>query len=50
LADIAYVPWVLRARDRLGVDLTRFPAVAQWVERLVERPAIAAELELVAST
>jgi len=50
LADIAYVPWVLRARDRLGVELTRFPTVAQWVERLAERPAIAAELELVAST
>lgn len=50
LADIAYVPWVLRARDRLGVELTRFSAVLQWVERLAERPAIAAELELVAST
>ncbi|CAN5309504.1 glutathione S-transferase N-terminal domain-containing protein [soil metagenome] len=50
LADIAYVPWVLRARDRLGVELTRSPAVDQWVERLAERPAIAAELELVAST
>ena len=50
LADIAFVPWVLRARDRLGVELTRFPAVAQWVERLAERPAIAAELELVAAT
>jgi glutathione S-transferase len=50
LADIAYVPWVLRARDRLGVDLTPFPSVSQWVQRLAERPAIAAELELVAST
>jgi stringent starvation protein A len=50
LADIAYVPWVLRARDRLGVDLTPFPSVLQWVQRLAERPAIAAELELVAST
>jgi len=50
LADIAYVPWVLRARDRLGVELTRVPSVGQWVERLGARPAIAAELELVAST
>ena len=50
LADIAFVPWVLRARDRLGVELTRFPAVAQWVERLAERPAISAERELVAAT
>jgi glutathione S-transferase len=50
LADIAFVPWVLRARDRLGVELTRFPALARWIERLAERPAIAAELELVAAT
>jgi glutathione S-transferase len=50
LADIAYVPWVLRARDRLDFELTPFPSVAQWVERLATRPAIAAELELVAST
>ena len=26
LADIALVPWVLRARDMLGVDLDGFPA------------------------
>jgi stringent starvation protein A len=50
LGDIAFVPWVLRARDRLGVELTRFPALARWIERLAERPAIAAELELVAAT
>ena len=50
LADIAYVPWILRARDRLGVELEPFPALAGWVDRLVERPAIAAELELVASS
>jgi glutathione S-transferase len=50
LADIAYVPWILRARDRLGVDLGPFPALAGWIERLSERPAIAAELELVAAT
>jgi stringent starvation protein A len=50
LADIAYVPWILRARDRLGVELAPFPAVADWVERLAARPAIAAELDLVASS
>jgi glutathione S-transferase len=50
LADIAYVPWILRARDRLGVELSSLPAVADWVERLAARPAIAAELELVASS
>jgi glutathione S-transferase len=50
LADIAYVPWILRARDRLGVDLAPFPALADWAERLAERPAIVAERELVAAT
>jgi glutathione S-transferase len=49
LADIAYVPWILRARDRMGVELEPFPALARWAERLAERPAVAAELDLVAS-
>jgi len=49
LADIAYVPWILRARDRLDVDLGRFSALADWVARLEERPSIAAEIEVVAS-
>ncbi len=49
LADIAYVPWVLRARDLLGVALEGFPAVAAWLERLVERPSIATEVEVVAA-
>jgi glutathione S-transferase len=49
LADIGYVPWVLRARERLEVELDGFPALADWVERLGERPSIAAERELVAA-
>jgi glutathione S-transferase len=49
LADIAYVPWVLRARDLLGVPLERFPAVAAWLDRLVERPSIAMEVDVVAA-
>jgi glutathione S-transferase len=49
LADVAYVPWIVRARDRMGVELLRFPALAAWLERLAARPAIAAELELVAA-
>jgi glutathione S-transferase len=49
LADIAYVPWILRARDRMGVSLDGFAAVADWVGRLTERPSIAAETELVAA-
>jgi len=49
LADIAYVPWVLRARDQLDVSLDRFPAVVAWLGRLEERPAIAREVDVVAS-
>jgi glutathione S-transferase len=49
LADIAYVPWFLRARDMLGVDLDRFPSIADWLARLEERPAIAAETQLLAA-
>ena len=49
LADIAYVPWILRARDRMDVDLERFPALAEWVGRLEQRRSIAAELDVVAS-
>jgi glutathione S-transferase len=49
LADVAYVPWILRARERMDVSLDPFPALADWVERLGERPSIAAESELVAA-
>lgn len=49
LADIAYVPWLLRARDMLGVDLDAFPAVRSWLSRLEERPAVAREAEVVAA-
>ena len=48
LADIAYVPWVLRARDMLGVSLDEFPAVRSWLDRLEERPAISREVDVVA--
>ena len=49
LADIAYVPWVLRARDMLGVSFDPYPAIAAWVDRLLAHPAVAAEAELVAA-
>jgi glutathione S-transferase len=49
LADVAYVPWILRARDRMDVELTPFPALADWLARLERRPSIAAELDVVAS-
>jgi glutathione S-transferase len=49
LADISYVPWILRARQLLGVDLTPFEALAGWLDTLAQRPAVAAELALVAA-
>ena len=49
LADVAYVPWVLRARDRMGVELGAFPALTDWLDRLTERRSIAAELHVVAA-
>jgi glutathione S-transferase len=46
-SDVAFVPWVLRARDRLGVEL---PArLAEWVGELSERPSVARELDVVAA-
>jgi len=47
LADAGYVPWILRALDRFGIELA--PATADWLERLSVRPAIAAEREVVAA-
>jgi glutathione S-transferase len=49
LADIAYVPWILRARDMLGVDLAPYPLLSAWLTRLEERPAIASEIDIVAA-
>ena len=49
LADIAYVPWLLRARDMLGVGLDPYPAVSDWLARLEQRSAIAAETAVVAA-
>jgi glutathione S-transferase len=49
LADIALGPWFLRARDMLGVELDGFPSLADWLARLEERPAIAAEAGTVAA-
>jgi glutathione S-transferase len=49
LADIAYVPWVLRARDVLGVSLEPYPSLIGWLTRLAERPSIQAELEVIAA-
>jgi glutathione S-transferase len=46
-ADVAYVPWVIRARELLHVEL---PArVEEWLDGLAGRPSIAAEIDLVRS-
>jgi len=45
--SFAYVPWVLRLRDLLGVEL---PAhVASWLDALCARPSVRAEAEVVAA-
>ena len=43
--DVAYAPWVIRARDMLGVELPVH--VATWLDGLAMRPAVAAEIDLV---
>ena len=46
-SDITYAPWVIRARDMLGVEL---PAgIAGWLGDLEKRPSIAAEVAVVRS-
>jgi glutathione S-transferase len=49
LADIAYIPWLLRTRDMLGFDLDCYPSLSARLARLEERPAIAAEAGIVAA-
>jgi glutathione S-transferase len=46
LADIAYLPWILRAEALFNFALP--PAVSRWVSRLAPRRAVAAEIEIVA--
>jgi glutathione S-transferase len=46
-SDIAFVPWVIRARDMLGVGLPE--RLADWLDTLAERPSVAAELSVVQS-
>ena len=49
LADIAYLPWILRAESNLGADLASHEALAEWVERVAERPSVSAERALLAA-
>ena len=39
LADISHFGW-LRVADYAGVELSRFPAVQDWVARISARPAV----------
>jgi glutathione S-transferase len=48
-ADIAYAPWLIRLRDMLGFDLSPYPALEERLAGLAERPAVAAELDVVAA-
>src|SRR6266508_4325200 len=48
-ADVAYVPWIMRAEGRAGVDLNSHENLRGWLGRLIERRSIAAELEVVAA-
>jgi len=49
LADISYLPWLVRLRDLLGVSLEPHAAIRDWLSRCAERPSVAAEIETVAS-
>jgi glutathione S-transferase len=44
-SDIAYAPWVIRARDLLGVELPE--RIATWLAELERRPSVAAEVAIV---
>jgi glutathione S-transferase len=46
-AAIAYLPWILRARDMLGVELP--PHVAEWLDEVSERPAVREEIGVLAA-
>jgi glutathione S-transferase len=45
--DLAYAPWVIRARDLLGVQLP--DRIAAWLAELEQRPSVAAEVAVVRS-
>jgi RNA polymerase-associated protein len=49
LAEIAYVPWLIRLRDLFGFDLSPYPTLLDRLEQLCERPAVAAEVDVVAA-
>ena len=48
LADVSYLPWLLRAEAFLGVSFAGTPALSAWLERCLARPSVAAEAAIVA--
>lgn len=49
LAEVAYLPWLIRLRDLLRFDLSAYPALLEHLDRAAERPSVAAELAVVAA-
>jgi len=49
LADIAYVPWILRGQTSFGLDVEPYESLTPWLERMLERPSVAAESAVVAA-
>ena len=49
LADVTYLPWLVRLRDLMGVALEHYPAIVRWLDTCADRPSVAAEIETVAS-
>ncbi|MGI9657966.1 MAG: glutathione S-transferase family protein [Gaiellaceae bacterium] len=47
LADIAYLPWIIRAELLLNLPVRDYRNLAAWLERLETRPAVQAELAVV---
>lgn len=47
IADMACFPWVVAASgDYLGVDLSEYPNVVKWSERISKRPAVVKAYEI----
>ena len=47
IADMSIMPW-LRAPERQGVDMSRYPNVKGWMERMNARPAVQKALQVLA--
>jgi glutathione S-transferase len=43
--DVAFAPWVIRAREQYGLSLS--PRVGSWLDEVGARPAFAAEIDVV---